>query len=84
MKMTSAQFVKSISKDIPSGTSIRVRHPYTEATFEFDSLPEETFLYLKQHADCVDSNFDHSQYGFVIDAKMTFKCVGEETYYEVI
>jgi hypothetical protein len=84
MNLTSEQFLKSIGKDLPSGTSVRVRLPYTEATFEFDSINIELFVYMKAHADCLDHAYDYVNGVEVIGAKLTFRCVGEEVYHENI
>lgn len=80
--MDSQQLLTAISKDLPSGTSVRVRLPYTEAVFEFDRIPTITFLYLKEHKSCIESSFDHVEGNDVVDAKLVMKCVGEELYYE--
>lgn len=73
--------VKYIESQLPAGVNFTIRLPYLETTLEFDRLPKEQFLYLKEHSFCVDNNFDCVEGNEVLDAKLTFAVMGEDKEY---
>lgn len=76
--MDTKSLLEYVESRLPVGSNFKVRIPYTEVTLEFDEIPTITFVYLKSHAFCIDSAFDHVEGHAVIDGKLTFRISGED------